>query len=65
MARDSENNVPHHIASRYGQMKVVQYSIEKINIDPNTTGYNQGLHLHDACERGHLYIIKYLVEVYK
>ena len=61
-ARDSYNNTPLHIASRFRQQNVIQYFIEEVSMDPSITGR---LLLHDACERGHLDVIKYFIEFHK
>ena len=53
---------PLHIASKFGQIQIVEYLIEKAKADPSSTDYIKETPLHYACEEGHQSIVEYLIE---
>ena len=52
---------PIHIASENGHLSIVEYLIEKQNIDKDIKGRYGKTPLHYACLNGHLPIVKYLI----
>ena len=56
-----ENDTPIHIAAKFGHLPIVQYLIEKQNVDEDINGKYEKTALHYACEKGHYDIVKYLI----
>ena len=55
------NDTPIHTATQYGHLPIVQYLVDKQNVDPNIQGYRKRTPLHIACEFNHLNIVDYLL----
>ena len=55
------NDTPIHIASTHGHLPIVQYLIEKQNVDINIFGHGKNRPLSKACRYGHLHIVEYLI----
>ena len=60
-AKDEGGDYIIHYASKNGLLSIVQYLIEKQNIDINIKGNNERTPLHCACEEGHIPIAEYLI----
>ena len=60
-AKDINGNYLIHFASIGGLLSIVQYLIEKHNVDKDIKGYNIQTPLHYACWKGHLPIVEYLI----
>ena len=56
-----KDDTPIHIASMKGHLPIVQYLIEKYDVDINIKGCKRKTPLHYACQEGHLQIIEYLI----
>ena len=67
-----DGRAPIDFAALAGHLTTLKYFITELYCDPNiarpveyqgrTTGGGGRIALHDAAERGHLHIIKYLIE---
>ena len=55
----SGNSLIHFSSTRF--LSIVQYLIEKRNIDKDIKGYEERAPLHHACNGGHLQIVEYLI----
>ena len=60
-ARDKDGNCVIHSACENGHLPIVQYLIEKQNIDINIKNKYERPPLHCACFHGHLPIVEYLI----
>ena len=60
-AKDDLGNYVIHEASSGGLLSIVQYLIEKQNVDKDIKGYDDETPLHCACKGGHLSIVEYLI----
>ena len=56
-----KNDTPIHIASQNGHLLIVQYLIEKQNVDKDIKGHSNRTPLHYASQGGHLPIVEYLL----
>ena len=56
-----ERTALHHAAER-GHLHIVQYLIEKQQMNPKTRDQDDLIALDYAAERGHLHIVQYLIE---
>ena len=54
-----EGDTPIHIASRSGHLQIVEYLIERQNVDTDIKGWCEKTPLHYACQEGHLSIVDY------
>ena len=57
----NKNDTPIHIASINGHLPIVEYLIEKQQVDIEIKGKNKITPLHYACQYGHLPIVEYLI----
>ena len=55
------DDAPIHIAAKYGSLQIIQYLIEKQNVNKDIKGFVGKTLLHYACEYGHLPIVEYLI----
>ncbi|XP_050408363.1 poly [ADP-ribose] polymerase tankyrase-2 isoform X2 [Patella vulgata] len=62
-ARDSDNNTILHVACLHGTLSTVQYLVDDLHMDVNTTGYDNQTPLFDCCRSSVSTVdkIKYLV----
>ena len=56
-----KDDTPIHIASMKGHLPIVQYLIEKQNVEIDIKGNGEMTPLHYACEEGHFPIVEYLI----
>ena len=64
-ARVSKYNTPLHLSTIHGQLKVIQYLVKELKVEPNITELNQRVSLHRACEGELIDVIKYFIEAHK
>ena len=60
MCKDFEGNIPIHEAVQVGNLDLVKYFTDTLNINPNLPNYNGMLSLHFAVRSGNLYIVRLL-----
>ena len=56
-----EGDSPIHVAARNGHLQIVQYLIERQNVEKNTKGNLERTPLHYACLNDYLPIVQYLI----
>ena len=59
--QDIYGDTPIHNASQNDHLSIVQYLIEKQNVDKGIKGNGEKTPLHYACEWDHLPIVEYLI----
>ena len=62
-SKNSDNDMPIHIAARHGHTKIVNMLINKFNISPVATGHNMRTPLHEACASRSYDVFKLLVKI--
>ena len=60
-SKNSDGDMPIHIAARHGHTKIVSMLINQFNISPVATGHNMRTPLHEACASGSYDVFKLLV----